>query len=421
MTSAVALGIMPVIPFELTTFLQDPMEHEPQPFSTSTGETKSIIGQYGSWASGLVRQPPALSFRNSEWNDIDVWREQALAKTEELIAAPISKNKVPDVTLKANYEYDGLTIEELEWQLPYGRPTQAILVKPTNASGPLPAVLALHDHSGMKYFGKRKNVKTSDEQHPMIVEHQKGYYSGRAWVNELAKRGYVVLIHDVFAFGSRRVMYEDVSGISWGDCNVTGKTDENPESIENIEQYNKWSSAHEHIMSKSLFCAGTTWPGVTLSEDIVALNVLSARTDVRENNIGCCGLSGGGLRTDYLGGLDYRIKCAISVGFMSTWNDFLLNKSYTHTWMTYAPHLPKYLDFPEILGLRAPLPTMVLNNAEDDLYTMPEMTKADEILREIFHKAGAEDKYSSKFYPGNHKFDIEMQEDAFDWFDKWLK
>ncbi len=216
-------------------------------------------------------------------------------------------------------------------------------------------------------------------------------------------------------------MCEDLSGIDRESLMPTENSAMHPEAIEAITRYNEWSSNHEHIMSKSLFCAGTTWPGVTLSEDMAALDILSARPDVDKGNIGCCGLSGGGLRSDYLGGLDHRVKCAISVGFMSTWNDFLLNKSYTHTWMTYTPLLPNYLDFPEILGLRVPLPTMVLNNNEDRLYTLPEMKKADTILREVFHKAGAADKYSSKFYSGDHKFDAEMQEDAFDWFDTWLK
>ena len=119
--------------------------------------------------------------------------------------------------------------------------------------------------------------------------------------------------------------------------------------------------------------------------------------------------------------MDQRIKCAICVGFMSTWNDFLLNKSYTHTWMTYTPLLPRYLDFPEVLGLRVPLPTMVLSNNEDELYTLPEMKKADTILQEVFAKAGAADRYDGRFYPGEHKFDRQMQEDAFAWFDKWLK
>jgi len=106
---------------------------------------------------------------------------------------------------------------------------------------------------------------------------------------------------------------------------------------------------------------------------------------------------------------------------MSTWKDFLLNKSFTHTWMTYTPLLPKYLDFPEILGLRVPLPTMVLSNTEDELYTLPERKKADKILRDVYKKADAGGNYTSKFYPGHHKFDTEMQKDAFDWFDRWLK
>ena len=114
-----------------------------------------------------------------------------------------------------------------------------------------------------------------------------------------------------------------------------------------------------------------------------------------------------------MGGIDPRISCAIDVGFMSTWKDFLLNKSYTHTWMTYVPLLPNELDFPEILGLRVPLPTLVLNDSEDSLYTLPEMQRAEQILKEVYKKAGAEDRFKCSFYPGPHKFDKAMQEEAF--------
>jgi len=229
-----------------------------------------------------------------------------------------------------------------------------------------------------------------------------------------------VLVHDTFTFGSRRGLFEDMLDIPWGYCKTTGMSDENPEDIENINAYNTWSSEHEHIMAKSLFCAGTTWPGVFLYEDQIALDILSTRNNVDPDRMGCAGLSGGGLRTVYLAGLDHRVRCAVCVGFMSTWSDFLLNKSYTHTWMTYTPLLPKYLDFPEILSLRVPLPTMTLNNNEDDLYTLPEMKRADKILKEVFEKADAKEYYRGMFYPGDHKFDIQMQKDAFNWFDKWL-
>ncbi len=152
----------------------------------------------------------------------------------------------------------------------------------------------------------------------------------------------------------------------------------------------------------------------------MALTILSQRPEVDSERLGCMGLSGGGLRTVYLGGLDERIKCAVPVGFMSTWNDFLLHKAYTHTWMIYTPLLPNYLEFPEIIGLRVPLPTLVLNNNQDQLYTLPEMQRSDEILREVYQIAGASDAYQTTFYDGEHKFDGVMQADAFAWFDRWL-
>ena len=249
-----------------------------------------------------------------------------------------------------------------------------------------------------------------------MSSHQQDYYSGFAWANELAKKGYVVLVSDAFHFASRRVMMQDVPVHL-----RKGLTDNDPENPANIKAYNDWAGQHEHIMAKSLFSAGTTWPGVFFAEDQKALDILCARPDVDNTRIGCGGLSGGGLRTVFMGGLDPRIKCAVCVGFMSTWKDFILYKSYTHTWMTYVPILPKELDFPEILGLRVPLATLVLNDIDDALYTMPEMKRADQILSEVYHKAGALDRYKCSYYPGPHKFDADMQKEAFGWFDKWLK
>jgi dienelactone hydrolase len=170
-----------------------------------------------------------------------------------------------------------------------------------------------------------------------------------------------------------------------------------------------------------LFSAGTTWPGVFTAEDQRALDYFCSRKDVDKNRVGCCGLSGGGLRTVYLTGLDDRIKCSCCVGMMTTWRDYLLYKSSTHTWMVYIPGLPPDLDYPEIFGLNLPRPILALNNHEDPLFTVPEMERADRILQEVYKKAGASDHYRAKFYPGPHKFDREMQAEAFRWFDRWLK
>ncbi|MEZ5039390.1 MAG: hypothetical protein R2828_05845 [Saprospiraceae bacterium] len=420
LATTAALGSFPFIPHLMGMDMEIEDVQHPKTTAAMINGEKSIIGGYGPWAASLADQPPPLSFRHPSWNSPKKWRKKALAKTKELLAAPSLGEMIPQVEVKASYEYDGLVVEELAWQLPYGRPTSAVLLKPAGVTKALPGILGLHDHGGNKYFGNRKIANTAATLHPDMKAHQSEYYSGLAWANELAKRGYVVLVHDVFTFGSRRVWYQDMASIPWGACRVDDKSDDHPEASENIAIYNQWAGEHEHIMAKSLFCAGTTWPGITLAEDQRALDILCARPDVDANQVGCCGLSGGGLRTDYLGGLDHRIKCAVSVGFMTTWRDLLLNKSYTHTWMTYTPLLPRYMEFPEILGIRAPLPTMVLSSEEDQLFTLSEMKKADEILQAIFAKAGASAHYSGKFYPGIHKFDAVMQQDAFDWFDRWL-
>lgn len=376
----------------------------------------NLIGSYGEWASGKMGSViPSHSLRNKAFTNLDAWRGSARKLVSGRIAMP-DLGGMPEVKVKKQYTWDGLHIEELSWQLPYGKPAEAIFLKPAGAKGPLPAILAFHEHGGNKYFGKRKIVKTSGDLHPHVVSSQDLYYDGYAWANEIAKRGYAVLVNDAFPFESRRVLTEEVP-----DYIRRGLNDNDPEKPENIDAYNNWARAHEDIMAKSLFCSGTTWPGVWLAEDLKALDVLCARPDVDASRIGCGGLSGGGMRTVFAGGLDPRIKCAVCVGFMTTWQDFMLYKSHTHTWMTYVPILPNELDFPEILGLRVPSPVLVLNAEQDALFTLPEMKRADEILSEVYAKANASGNYRCSFYPGGHKFGSGMQAEAFEWFDKWLK
>ncbi|MDZ4798655.1 MAG: acetylxylan esterase [Bryobacteraceae bacterium] len=375
------------------------------------------LGPYGPWLSRdvLGDGPASLSFRTGKWQSVDQWRNIAQARALERIA-PVNLGGTPKVTVTRKVEYDGLDIEFLTWQLPMGPPTEAVLLKPSGAKGPLPGILALHDHGGNKFLGWRKIVRVDNDPWPIVEKHQAHYYEGKAWANEIAKRGYAVLVHDTFPFGSRRVRVSEVS-----ERVRANGVDPEPTDADGIAKYNAFAAAHEHIMEKSLLSAGTTWPGVYLVEDQRALDILAARPEVDRERLGCAGLSGGGMRTVFLGGLDPRIKVAIPVGFMTTWRDFLLDKAFTHTWMTYVPLLPKELDFPEILALRAPAATLVLNNRQDQLFTLSEMERADAMMADTFRRAGASDHYRTKFYDGPHKFDLAMQADAFDWFDRYLK
>ncbi len=379
-------------------------------------ETTSIIGAYGQWAAGLSsKELPLFSFRRDNWKNPGKWRKAARNRFTERLSMP-EINGLPEVKVIKSYKYDGLRIEELQWRLPYGNPAEGILLKPADATGKLPGVLAFHDHAGNKYFGTQKITKTSDNQHPMMVTHQQELYGGRAWANEIARKGFVVLAPDAFPFASRRVMLKDIP-----QGQRQGLSDPDINDLAGIRAYNNWAGQHETVMAKALFSAGTSWPGVFLAEDVKALDILCSRSDVDTEHIGCCGLSGGGMRSVFLGGFDDRIKCAIPVGFMTTWKDLVLNKATSHTWMVYVPLLPKELDFPEILGLRTPLPSLVLNDSEDPLFSLSEMKRADEILKAVYAKARASGNFKCSFHPGPHKFDVPMQAEAFEWFEKWLK
>jgi dienelactone hydrolase len=374
-----------------------------------------MIGAYGEWAAHVVQDPPLLSFRQPMFTNVDAWRGVARARFRETLMGP-GGAATPVAVLQHQLEFDGLSIEHIQWQLPYGPPTEALVLKPAGARGKLPGVVGLHDHGGNKYFGLRKITRMSKDPHPLMLQHQEHYYEGTAWANELARRGYVVLVHDTFTFGSRRVRVADLPDSIRGHL-----TEVNPEAEDEIQRYNEFAANHEHLMAKSLFCAGMTWPGVFVFDDQRAVDYLASRPDVDATRIGCGGLSGGGLRTVMLTGADERIRCSCCVGMMTTWRDYLLNKCYTHTWMVYVPGLPRDLDYPEVLGLGAPNPVLVLNNRQDDLFTMPEMERADRILTEVYKKAGAPDRYRASFYDGPHKFDRAMQKEAFAWFDRWLK
>jgi len=399
----------------------------------------NMLGAYGQWASGLIPdEPRPLSFRHPRWRDLKEWKKSARASVMELLHPPLDV-RTADVQVHRSVEHGGLEIQELSWQLPYGPRTHAYFLKPKDAGGRLPAFLALHDHGGNKYFGKRKIASTGTPQHPMIEVHQRDYYGGVGWANELARRGFAVLVHDVFPFESRKVIASDLP------AHVVERLMSPPESVREltpqellrteadthldvpatepsaaIVSYNAFAAQHESVIARSLFCAGLTWPGITVAEDRAALDYLSSRPDVDPGRIGCGGLSGGGLRTVLLAGLDDRIRAAVCAGFMTTWRDFLFATSYTHTWMIYVPGLPALMDFPEILALRAPLPSFVLATTEDPLFTQEETRRAVRILEQTYQKAGAPERLAASFQPGPHRFDLPMQAQAFTWVEKWL-
>lgn len=318
-----------------------------------------------------------------------------------------------DVRVERTWQEDDIKGEVLSWSVGYGPRTEAYFLKPVNTKGPLPAVLALHDHGGYKWFGKEKIAYGPERlADAKLNEFFEIYYGGRAWANALAKKGFAVLVHDTFLWGSRKFPWEIVSE----------QTDaENPKLECTIEEYNQAASNHEHTVEKYCNLLGTTLAGVVSHEDRMALNYLLSREEVNTNKVACMGLSGGGNRSCLLTATHDGLAAAVVVGLMSTYEGLLDHNTSTHTWMLFPSGWSKHGDWPDIAACRAPRPLLVQYDNEDTLFTPEGMHAAHEKLQLYYASVGADGNYTGQFYPGPHKFDYEMQEAAFDWLKEVLK
>jgi dienelactone hydrolase len=377
---------------------------------------KPDMGIYYPMLDALAAKPPSLSFLSEEWTNVEAWRATGRAKVFNLL-----EFDPPDFPLSPKVESrveDEVITEEVSYQMPYGPRTHAFFLYPTTRPAKLPAVVALHDHGEFFFYGKEK-IANSPIEPTILQEYKQHYYGGRSWATELAKRGFAVLAPDVFLWGSRRIPQHSVNEDL--QRSLIG-LDESSE--EYARRYNEfWSSSECPLVVDSILNSGANWPGIFAYEDRRSVDYLQTRPEVDQTRIGCGGLSMGGLRTIFLGALDPRVKATFCVGFMTTMRSILRNKVRCppgHGLLMYVPHLYSYLDLPDVMGLHAPAPLMVQYNEEDELFTTEGQHEADRKIAMIYSKAGKPDNYAGRFYSGQHKFDIPMQNEVFDWLEKEL-
>ena len=289
----------------------------------------------------------------------------------------------------------------------------AYVLIPKGRQGRRPAIVDLHSHGGMFVYGKEKVMPMPGGDDPAIVGYRRDNYEGRSTSLALCRRGYVVISTDCFYFGERRSLFgDDATKPGWDRARY---------SMEEVEHLNRQSGQGESILARSLFWAGTTWQGIVHWDDMRTLDYLTTRPEVDPARIGCVGISMGGYRTGFLAGLDDRIQCAVSVGWMSTLRHLIKRHVTTHSFMHFLPGLTRFVDLPDVIGCMVPKPLMVQQCRLDQLYTVEGMKESLKKIAAIYAKSGAGSRFEGRFYDHPHVFSLEMQEDAFAWLDRWLE
>lgn len=361
--------------------------------------------------SQALHGPASMSFVNEQFNDVAAWKAQARAKFHDLLhyAPPACDPKAEVVEKVDRGDY---VREKVYFNTTPDLRIPAYVLIPKNAKLPAPAIVALHDHGGFYLWGKEKLVDHDDE-HPTIRDFKRRYYGGNSIASVLARRGYVVIVIDMFYWGERRLLKAD-DPADWRD---------RPHGMpaDRVMAYNIRSSQNEDVLGRTILAAGFTWSGVMYTDDIRTVDYLVTRPEVDPKRIGCVGLSVGGLRSCHLAALDDRIKAAVVVGWMASFPAQLKQQivnTIGHTKL--LPGLYKYLDYPDVASLAMPSALMVINGSKDALFNLDGVKYSFDLLARCYKKAGVPEKLRTLMYDTPHEFNAEMQAEAWAWLEKWV-
>jgi dienelactone hydrolase len=364
---------------------------------------------------------PTLSFLDPRWTSLEAWKAAARPALLHHLAFDPAPTLIHAEVDRVE-ERHGFRIEHVRIHASPAYEIPAHVLVPSGRRGRLPAVVALHCHGGQYAWGAAKLVSSPDDS-PVLIDYRNRLYGGRACAEDLARRGFVVIVIDAFYFGARRLRPEtlprDVVPAEAREA-FDSMTTLAAGSADRVRAENRVASAFETPVARTLAAAGATWPGLLAWDDRRTVDYLITRGDVDAERIGCVGLSGGGLRAAMLAGSDSRIKATIVVAWMSTLGEMVPAHARRHTWMAWAPGLRGSLDLPDAAALTAPGALFVQQCARDTLFPMVGMRGAVEKLERIYAKAGIPDRFRGAFYDEPHSFTPAMQADAFAWLERWL-
>ena len=355
-----------------------------------------------------------MDYAHRQGITVEQWR--ARGRAEVLRALSYSPKTVPlDVKVDRVEKRSGYELRVISFAGSAHYRIPAYLLVPTSSAGPFPAAVALHDHGGWFFHGKEKLVSMPGE-HASLKEFRAQYYAGRAFAEDLVRRGFVVIVPDAFYWGERRLQYKDPPP----DLKQRlGSLD--PASVEYVRAMNAYLRDRNSELNTWLSFSGTSWMGIVSYDDRRSVDLLASLPEVDRTRIGCLGLSGGGYRATYLTGLDSRIRASVIVGWMTSLPTTLDISYSVHQGLFDAFGAHANLDHPDIASLAAPgCAIFVQDCARDRLFTRSGMEAAIQKIRSVFVDQKHPERFQSQFYDVPHQFNVEMQNAAFAWLEKWL-
>jgi dienelactone hydrolase len=291
--------------------------------------------------------------------------------------------------IRSHEEREGLVRERLSFLGEPGQLVPALVLRPAEEMGRLPAVVVLHGLGGRK------------EQMTDLME-------------DLSRRGYLTLAIDARWHGER-----------------------GPGLQAAMIRAFRSRRGHPYVYE-------------TVSDLFRTLDYLQSRSDVDGERIGMIGFSMGGQQTWITAALDTRVKVAVPAIGVNTFGWTVEHdqwryrtrllprlyeaarsdldepevnaRVYREVWDRLTPGLFNRFDGPKLLPLIAPRPLLVLNGEEDPLVPIEAARLAADSARRAYKAAGVPERFRFDVAPDTaHTITTDQRRLALDWFDRWLK
>ncbi len=296
------------------------------------------------------------------------WEAYRVQLRDEVIrkAGVVIDHRLPvNIKETALIRMKGYTIRNIAFQTRPGVYATANLFIP-DGPGPFPAVVNMLGH-----WRKGKIDSTG----PQAVGHT------------LAINGYVCLTIDPWGAGERTTKHGDF-------------------------EY------HGGNLGASLMNIGEPLIGMQISDNIRGVDLLCTLPEVDTNKIGATGASGGGNQTMWFSAIDERVKAAVPVVSVGTFESYIMESN------CICELLPDGLTFTEEAGIVALSRAILLINHNQDsnpTFFPSEMLRTFRNARPVFKLEGNENNISYRLFDLPHGYMAEDRSAMLGWFDLHLK
>ncbi len=293
--------------------------------------------------------------------------EVAASERRKHLAQSLGLDPLPPKTdLRAQVtgiiQREGYRVEKIRYEARPGELVTAHLYMP-DGDGPFPVVLNPH-----------------------------GHWSHKKSTAHLQSRGISLALYGFAA------LIVDSPGVSWDD---------------NMANERKAMGPHDDWWASM----GAPLQGIYVWDLMRGLDYLETRKDCDTSKVGITGASGGGTAAMYAFAMDDRIKAAVPVCYIASYETATTDGCLCN-------HVGGAIllgDRSDIMGIRAPAPAMIIGATVDADFPLEATKLAYERLKKIYKDKRAEDMCRLEIVEANHDYNRRMREAMLAFFCEHLK